>query len=103
MQTGAEELYSKTKIILEEITDGLKELGYLIEEEMFSGTLLITKTFERGKFCCELSNNNSFLVYVVDKKKRRYFKEYGVYGNNNSSKQVINTLHAIFHKKSRLL
>ncbi|MED4284997.1 hypothetical protein P4679_24060 [Priestia megaterium] len=103
MHTSVDEQCTKPKVSIEEITAGLRELSYLIEENRYADNLLLTKVFNKGKFCCELSNSNSFLVYVLDSKNRRYFEEYGVYGNNNTSKQVINALHAIFHKKSRLL
>ncbi|MGF9891377.1 hypothetical protein ABEX78_22200 [Priestia megaterium] len=103
MHTSTEKHCTKPKVSLEDITVGLKKLGYLIEEELHTDNLLLTKAFKKGKFCCELSNNNSFFVYVLDSKNRKYFKEYGVYGNNNTSKQVISTLHSTFHKKSRLL
>ncbi|MEM4992390.1 hypothetical protein WKH56_07615 [Priestia sp. SB1] len=103
MHTSAEEHCTKAKVNLEEITAGLMELGYLVEEELYTNNLLLTKTFDKGKYCCELCNDNSFLVYVLDGRNRRYFKEYGVYGNNNTSKQVINTLHTKFQNKSKCL
>lgn len=103
MHISAEDQCTKPKVSLKEITAGLVELGYLIEEELHTDNLLLTKTFDNGKYCCELSNNNSFLVYVLDRRNQRYFKEYGVYGDNNTSKQVIDTLHTKFRNKSKYL
>ncbi|WP_456364457.1 hypothetical protein [Priestia aryabhattai] len=92
-----------TKINIEEMTVDLRKLGFQVEEGKKPDEILITKTYTKGKVCCELNSNKSFTEYLINNNNTKSFYCYGLYGKNNTPKEIVHSLEDDFRGRSRFL